>query len=116
MAAQINMYENNASLNIEPVDHVIVGLGQVYMNTIPHPCSSYLGFPDKVYGDVYECVTTKEKVVKALGDDRLNLLSDRELAQYIYDSKKTFECDLAKKPSLVQYKGYNVYWFSGPMR
>lgn len=114
-AAQITMYQYNAPLNTQPVERVIVRGDYVQINTMIHPCSSYPGFPDRIYGDVYSCSTNRSVLNQILGDEKMMNLSDEKLTQYIFTMDKTLHCDTAMTPSLVSYKGKNVYWFSGPL-
>lgn len=113
-ASNILMHENGAPMNSQPVEIVIVMGNEIQMRSSIYACSSYPGFPDKIYGDVYECHTSREMMMNHLGDNKMYELPDHELAQYILKMNKTFDCaNRSQKPQLVSYKGKNVYWFIG---
>jgi hypothetical protein len=113
MASEIQMYENNAPLPKTSVERVVVQGPEVYVRSAIHPCSSYPGFPEKIYGDVYECFTSRENLSKFLNDQNVKSLSDADLSKYIVSLKQTFSCANRNTPELVPYFGKNVYWFSG---
>lgn len=112
-ASQIQMYENKILLNTSPVEKVVVRGPELYVRSAVRPCASYPGFPDKIYGDVYECYTSREKLSQYLNDQNILNLPDSDLSQYIVAINRNFTCATRGQPNLVPYFGKNVYWFSG---
>ena len=113
-ASMINMHDHGASMNIQPVEFAVVSGNEIQFRSVIYACSHYPGFPNKIYGDVYECHTSREKLFAYTNDSKLFELDDQSLAQYLIDMDVTFDCaNRSSKPPLVNYKGKNVYWFTG---
>lgn len=112
-AAEIKMHEKSMLLNSQAVDKVVIQGAEIYIRSSIRPCAHYPGYPDKIYGDVYECYTSRQKLSEYLNDPAPLNMFDQELSDYILKSKAVFMCNTKNSPHLVKYFGKNVYWFSG---
>ena len=116
VAAQIDFYDHGASMNIQPVDRVIISQDKVVLRSIIYACPYYQGFPEKIFGDVYECHTTRELLSNYLNDLNILTLTDEDLSTYLEHIKVTVKCaNQNKNTPLVKYQGRNVYWFIGSL-
>lgn len=112
-AAQITFYDNGHEMATQPVEVVVVQGGDLYLRSSVRACAAYPGFPDKLYGDVYECYTSREKLSEYLNDENILFLADEDLRTYITTISVNLDCANRSTPTKHRYKGKNVYWFSG---
>ena|SRR5690606_24605490 len=112
-AAQITFYDNGAEMAVQPVEKVVVRGNDLYLRSSIRACAAYPGFPDKIYGDVYECYTSREKLSAHLNDMNILSLPDEDLKTYIVTIAVNLDCANRSTPSTHRYQNKNVYWFSG---
>jgi hypothetical protein len=113
-AAVIDFYDHGASMNVQPVEAVYVSKDQIVLRSVIYACPYYPGFPEKIFGDVYECHTSRPQLSAYLNDLNILSLSDEDLSSYLKEIGVTVKCaNKYKNTPLVKHKGRNVYRFIG---
>ncbi|MES2769084.1 MAG: hypothetical protein V4596_08055 [Bdellovibrionota bacterium] len=109
-ASNIEMYDNGASMAVQPVELVVVQGNDLWVRSSIRPCPA---LPGGAQAEVYECYTSREKLSAHLNDMNILSLPDSDLSKYITSLGQNFDCANRSTPSHIKYKGVDVIWFSG---
>ncbi len=109
-ASTITMEEHDIALNTGSLEALIVLDENVYLRTTPLPCPFY---PKGIYGDLYECATTKQELATLLNNKNIFTYTPSELQNYLLTVDFQFTCNTTKVPEKIKYQDRNVYHFKG---
>lgn len=112
-SADLVMLENGGKMNPAPIEIVLTpNPDTILIRSHLFPCPFY---PKDIYGDLYECTTSRQTLSALLESPEILSASTQEISNILSSQSVRLVCESKFDPVLLKYQGKKVYYFSGPL-